>query len=88
MSQQLIHIVSLSPAIKCFLDSLSEFRGESNQTLRKKFLQCLKLELNSLSPKYVFKKKNSNNYLVQRQLLDLKARGYSEAAKIKLSLYK
>ena len=83
MGQQLIHIKSLSPAIKCFLDSLSELGGEFNQGLRKNFLQCLKLELNSLSQKYVLEKQQ-RYYLAQRELSDLKVRGYSEAAEAKI----
>ena len=84
MGQQLIHIESLSPAIKCFLDSLSEFRGVSNLSLRKFFLQSLKLELNSLSQKRTLEKQQ-RYYLAQQELSDLKARGYSEAAEAKIN---
>ena len=47
--EQLIHVQRLTSVMKAFIDSLIKFSGETNRNLRNYFLQCLKLNLNSLS---------------------------------------
>ena len=48
-NEQLKHVQKLTSVMKAFIDSLIKFSGETNRNLRNYFLQCLKLDLNSLS---------------------------------------
>ena len=48
-NEQLKHVQRLTSVMKAFIDSLIKLSGETNSNLRNYFLQCLKLDLNSLS---------------------------------------
>ena len=47
--EQLKHVQRLTSVMKAFIDSLIKLSGETNHSQRNYFLQCLKLNLNSLS---------------------------------------
>ena len=48
-NEQFIHVQSLTSVMKAFIDFLIKLCGETNRNLRNYFLQCLNLNLNSLS---------------------------------------
>ena len=85
-NKQLEHVENLSSVMKLFIDALIEF-GEVY--LRNYFLQCLKLELNSLSRENV-SDKQQRYQLVRKELSKLQAEtGKSKAeSKAKINVFK